>query len=82
MNVNDSIGSILGLNKRPTSRSRVSKKTNINIKNEAVRVEISPYIFNSKEYQEILKENNRYPIINPDVLLYDDRLYLRRYSKS
>ncbi len=82
MNVsNNNISNLQNFNNRRTSRSK-SSNDSIYIGKDAARVVIDPRTLASREYKEILKERNRYPIINPDVLLYDDRLVLRRYSKS
>lgn len=81
MNVsNNNISNLQNFNNRTTSRANASNDS-IYIGKDAVRIMIDPRTLNSREYKEILKEKNRYPIINPDVLLYDDRLHLRRYSK-
>ena len=82
MNVsNNGIGNIPNFNNTP-SRSKLSRDISIHASKDAVRIVIDPRTLASREYKEILKENNHYPIINPDVLSYDDRLYLKRYSKS
>lgn len=48
---------------------------------DAVRVFIDPSTINSKEYKTIQKENNSFPIYNPNVLLYDEQLNLYTYEK-
>lgn len=80
MNISNNISNLQNFNNKTTSKSKPSNDS-IYVTKDAVRIMIDPRTLTSREYKEILKEKNRYPIINPDVLLYDDRLNLRRYSK-
>ena len=48
---------------------------------DAVRRFIDPVTLASEAYAMILKENNTFPIHNPNILLYDERLNLTMYEK-
>lgn len=83
MNIsNNNLGNVSSFRNNPTSKTNIPKETSIHASKNAVRIVIDPRTLSSKEYKDILKEKNRYPIINPNVLSYDDRLVLRRYSKN